>query len=38
MKNKQWDKDIEKGIVNEEMIEHMNHLWSLSGGRIGVKK
>ena len=33
----EWDKDTEKGIVSEEMRQHMYNLWSLSGGRIGKK-
>ena len=37
MKAKQWDRDIEKGIVADELKQHMYNLWRLSDGLIGKK-
>ena len=37
MKAKQWDRDIEKGIVADELRHHMYNLWRLSDGIIGKK-
>ena len=37
MNSKQWDADVEKGIVADELKQHMYNLWSLSDGKIGKK-
>ena len=37
MNTNQWDADIEKGIVGDELKRHMYNLWSLSGGKVGKK-